>query len=297
MTLGTITIIYSYYAKLSELFISIITLSESVNNKDVSISRITKLFQYANNHQPDESDFNDIKGNISFKKVLYGNKLTPYLNEVSFNIFPNSLNVFSGNINSCRGVYDLLLGYNRAHTGIILIDNVDYKLYGKQNISNNISFVSEYPTFFNTSIRDNLLIFDNNFENIINVCKYLKIDDYIMKLDNGYETVLDNNGMNIDKDIRYLLSFAILFLKKSKIILIDNIFNHVSKSLYQEILKIIIQLKREHTILVISNDKKIIKNKNVDKSILISNGIIIGDGKYCEMMLDNNNYYELIKKL
>ena len=297
MTLGTITIIYSYYAKLSELFISIITLSESINNKDVSLSRITKLFQYANNHQVEESNFNDIKGDIIFKNVLYGNKLTPYLNKMSFKIIPNSLTILSGNINSCRGIFDLLLGYNRTHSGEVLIDSVKYSLYSEENISNNISFINEYPIFFNTSIRDNLLIFDNNFENIINVCKYLNIDDYIMKLDNGYETILYNNASNIDNDIRYLLALAIVFLKKSKIILIDNIFDHISSSLYNRLLKIIIELKDEHTIIVISNNKKIIKNKNVDKNILISKGVIIGEGKYNELMLNNKEYALLMKKI
>ena len=297
MTLGTITIIYSYYAKLSELFTSIIILSESINNKNVSLSRITKLFQYANNHNPDISNYNDIKGEIVFKNILYGNKLTPYLNEVSFHISPNSLTVLSGSLNSCRGIYDLLLGYNRAHSGSILIDNVAHSLYSKDNISNNICFINEEPTFFNTSIRDNLLIFDNNFENIINVCKYLEIDNYIMKLDHGYESILYNNGTNIDNDIRYLLALAIIFLKKSKIILIDNIFDHVSKSLYQKFLRIIVDLKKEHTIIVISNDKKIIRNKNVDKSILLSKGVVIGEGIYANLMLNNKEYAELMKKI
>ena len=297
MTLGTITIIYSYYTKLSELFISIITLSESINNKNVSLKRINKLFQYANYHQPDESNYNDIKGEIIFKKVLYGNKIVPYLNDVSFKINSNTLTVVSGSNTSCRGIFDLLLGYNRPHSGDILIDSINYNLYSRENISNNISFINEYPTFFNTSIHDNLLIFDNNFENIINVCKYLEIDEYIMKLSDGYETILYNNGSNIDNDIRYLLALAIVFLKKSKIILIDDIFSHISHSLYQKLLKMLFELKKEHTIIIISNDKKIIKNKSVDKNILISRGVIIGNGKYCDLMLNNQDYHILINKM
>ena len=297
MTLGTITIIYSYYAKLSELFTSIIVLSESINNKDVSLSRITKLFQYASNHNPDISNFNDIKGVITFKKALYGNKMKPYLNEVSFNINPNSLTIISGSSTSTIGIFDLLLGYNRVHSGEILIDGIDLEQYSKENISNIISFIMEYPSFFNTSIRDNLLLFDNNFENILNVCKYLNIDKEIMNLDDGYETVLYNNGNNISNDLRYLLAFARIFLKKSKIILVDNIFDHISKSLYNKLINIICELKSEHTIIIISNDLKIIKNKYVDKSILFSSGKIIGDGKYSELMLNNKEYYELIRKL
>ena len=297
MTLGTITIIYSYYAKLSELFTSIIVLSESINNKDVSLTRINKLFQYASNYVFSESNYSNILGKISFKKVLYGNKISPYLNEVSFNINPNSLTIISGNYNSCRGVFDLLLGYNRCHSGKIMIDKIDYSLYSIDNISNIISFINEYPSFFNTTIRDNLLLFDTNFENIINVCKYLDIDDYIMKLENGYETILENNATNISNDVKYLLALAIIFLKKSKIILIDNIFPHISRSLYNKVWKIIYNLKKEHTIIVISNDRKIIRNKNADKSILINYGKIIGDGIYRELMLNNPEYCKLMKNL
>ena len=297
MTLGTITIIYSYYTKLSELFISIITLSESINNKDVSLSRITKLFQYAKNHNPDESNYNDINGNITFKSVLYGNKMKPFLNEVSFDIPNNNLIVISGNNSSTLGVFDLLLGYNRIHSGEILIDGIDISLYSKENISSIIGFVSEYPIFFNMSIRDNMLMFDDNFENIINVCKYLNIHEIIMKLDNGYETILENNGSNLPNDLKYLLSFTRVFLKKSKIILINNIFDHISNSLYNKLTKIIIELKKEHTIIIASNDIRIIKNKAVDKNILFSGGIIIGDGKYNELMLKNKEYCLLIKEL
>ena len=297
MTLGTITIIYSYYGKLSELFISIITLSESINNKDVSLSRIMKLFQYASNHVVDKSNYNDIVGNISFNNVLYGNKIKPYLNEVSFNISSNSLTVISGSASSCTGVFDLLLGYNRIHSGEIKIDNVDLFLYSKENISNIISFINEYPSFFNTTIRDNLFLFDNSFDNIVNVCKYLYIDDEIMKLENGYETILENNGNNIKSDLKYLLAVAIIILKKSKIILIDNIFDHISRGVFNKIMGMVNELKKEHTIIIISNDIKIIKNKMVDKNIMFYNGKVIGDGKYSELMLKNKEYYELIKKI
>ena len=295
MTIGTITIIYSYYGKLSELFISIITLSESINNKDVSLSRINKLFQYAKNHNPDESNYNDINGRIVFNNVLYGNKMKPYLNEVSFSIPSNSLTVITGDYST--SIFDLLLGYNRIHSGTILIDDINIELYSRDNISNMISFIMEYPLFFNTTIRENLILFDNNFENVISVCKYLEIDSEIMKLDKGYETILENNGNNISNDLKYLLAFAIILLKKSKIILIDNIFDHISKGLYNKIIRMISELKMEHTIIIVSNDIKIIRNKYVSQSILISNGKVIGVGKYSELMLNNSEYSELIKKI
>ena len=155
----------------------------------------------------------------------------------------------------------------------------------------------EYPTFFNTSIRDNLLIFDSNFENIVNVCKYLDIDDYIMSLKDGYETILDSNASNINNDAKYLLAFARVFLRKSKIILLDNILDHVSKPVYKQILDIIINLKSEHTIIMISRDIKIIKNKNVDKVIFLAYGKVVGEGKHQDLFKNNEEYQNLLKKM
>ena len=297
MTIGTITIIYSYYGKINELFISIITLSESLNNKKVSEKRVYKLFQYANNHQIDSNNHNDIIGSITFQNILYGNKKTPLLNEINFNLLPNSLTILTGSTKSCEGIFDLLLRYNSEHSGQILIDNININEYSQENISHNIGFIMEYPTFFNTSIRDNLLIFDSNFENILNICKELEIDEYIMSLKNGYETILNSDASNINSDVKYLLALARILLRKSKIMLINNIFDHVSRPVYQQILSIILKLKKEHTIILITKDLKLIRNKNVDKIIFIAYGKIIGEGIHADLIKNNLDYQKLIKKM
>lgn len=297
ITLGTITLIYSYYTKLSELFTSIIILSESATNKKVANNRIYKLFQYAKKREIDTSNYNDIEGNIVFNNILYGNKMKPILNEVSFTINKNSFNVLIGNITSCEGVFDLLLRYNREHSGLIMIDNIDINNYSQDNISEIIGFVMEYPSFFNTSIKDNLLIFDSNFENIINVCKMLDIYDYIMSLPNGFETILIDNASNIDNDIKYLLAFVRIFLKKSKIILLNNILGKVSRPVARKILKILEELVKEHTIIMISKDVKLMNRKYIDKVIMFSKGEVIASGKHAELLKNNQKYKELLKKM
>jgi len=297
MTLGTITIIYSYYSKLSELFTSIIVLSESLNNKKVSENRVYKLFQYAKLHDVDTENNNEVEGNITLKNVLYGSKITPLLNNISFKIQKNTLVVISGSAKSSVGIFELLLKYNSAHSGDILFDNVNIEEFSRENISHIIGFVMENPTFFNTSIRDNLLIFDSNFENIISVCKYLDIHDYIMSLEHGYETILKSDASNINNDVKYLLAFARVFLRKSKIILIDNILEHVSRPIHKQILEIIENLKNEHTILLISRDINIIKNKNVDKVIFLAYGRVIADGIHGDLVKNNPEYKNLLKKM
>ena len=297
MTLGTITLIYSYYTKLSELFTSIIILSESATNTKVAKSRIYNLFQYAKKRKVDKSNYNDILGDINFNEVLYGNKMTPILNKVSFDIKHHSFNILTGNLKNSLGVFDLLLRYNREHNGLILIDGIDINNYSNDNISSIISFVMEYPNFFNTSIKDNLLIFDNNFENIINICKELEIYDYIMNLPNGFETILIDNASNIDVDIKYLLAFARVLLKKSKIILIDNILDKMSKSVSKKILNYLKELKQEHTILMITRDTEIINKPYITQVILFNFGEVVGSGEHQKLLKNNSKYSQLFEKM
>ena len=260
MTIGVLTIIYSYYTKLSNLFLSIITLFESRINVKVARIRIHKLFQYATVNYTNEVVKADIKGKITFQNVLYGNKQDPILNDVSFVIKPNTFNIITGLSGSGKtGILDLLLRYNRQHKGTILIDEENISNISSDKLSKIVSAVRKNPTFFNISIKDNLSIFDSNFENIIYFCKLFGIHDYIMGLENGYDTILLNDATNINSDVKYVLAIIRVFLKKTKIMLFDEVFDYLSKDISTNILAFLKNLKNENTIIVITKNKNILK--------------------------------------
>ena len=269
ITIGVITIVYSYYTKLSDLFASIILLNENISNVRVANRRIFKLFQYAQDNPNNLENNNDISGHITFDDVLYGSRNNPTLNYVSFDIKPNTYNVLTGDERACHGIFELLLSYNRKHSGNIYIDDVEIEKYSKENISNNINFIMLPIVFFNKSIKDNLLLFDSNFDNIVSDCKYLDIHDEILKYKDGYSTILNHNASNISDDLKYMLSFAKIFLKKSKIILIDDFLPYLTKKRKEQVINILNDLKKEHTILFITKNKSIIDNKEVDNILFI----------------------------
>lgn len=285
ITIGILTLIFNYYTKISDLFASIILLNESLTNMRVSKLRLNKLYEYASNVLNSRENNNDI-GIIEFKDVLYGNRTKPILNKVSFKIEANSLNIIISNKNEGLGIYDLLMKYNRIHEGSILIDNMDINTY-----DSNISLIMNNPFFFNKSITENMMLFEDNFDNIVSVCKYLDIDKLIMNLDDGYGTIMNNN---ISNDLKYMLSFAKIFFNKSKIILIEDFFNNLSNYYEKKVLSIIYSLKKEHTIIILSNNIDIINNKNVDKILIFDNN---------KLLIDTDNiknipeYSDFIEKL
>ena len=292
MTIGVLTIIYSYYTKLSNLFLSIITLFESRINVKVARIRIHKLFQYAMVNYTNEVVKADIKGKITFQNVLYGNKQDPILNDVSFVIKPNTFNIITGLSGSGKtGILDLLLRYNRQHQGTILIDEENISNISSDKLSKIVSAVRKNPTFFNISIKDNLSIFDSNFENIIYFCKLFGIHDYIMGLENGYDTILLNDATNINSDVKYVLAIIRVFLKKTKIMLFDEVFDYLSKDISTNILAFLKNLKNENTIIVITKNKNILKDEVVNQIILLDNNKVIGIGLYDDLKDDNKKIF------
>lgn len=297
MTIGALTIIYSYYAKLSNLFLSIITLFESRINVLVARSRIHKLFQYATSNYSKDNVVSDLQGKITFQNVLYGNKQDPILNDVSFTINANTYNVITGVSGSGKtGILDLLLRYNRQHEGIIKIDDKDINTFDSKELAKIVSAVRKSPTFFNISIRDNLSIFDSNFENIVYFCKLFNIHDYIMGLENGYDTVLLTDASNINSDVKYVLAIIKVLLKRTKIMLFDEVFDFLSKDLSEKILEEIKKLKGENTIIIISKNKDIIKDDIVDQVIVLENNKILATGLHQEL-LKNHDYKKIFNRL
>ena len=298
MTIGVLTIIYSYYSKLGDLFLSVITMFESNINVKVARLRIHKLFQYASNIYSEKESINDVSGRIEFKNVLYGNIHAPFLKNVSFKINENSINVITGPTGSGKvGIFDLLLRYNRQHKGKVLIDDLEINKYDSDSLSKIISFVRRDPSFFNMSIKDNLSIFDSNFENIISLSKELGIHDYIMALSDGYDTIIDANASNINSDVKMTLAIMRVLLNRPKILLFDETFDFLSNDITNKVFKILIDLKGDNTIVIISKNKKVIEQDFIDKVIMMNNNKIIADGIHKNLLKENSEYKKIFMKL
>ncbi len=297
LTIGVLTIIYNYYAKLNLLFTSIITLFESNINVKVARLRIHKLFQYASSNYGEIED-SKVLGSIEFKNVLYGNRKDPILNNVTLSILPNTFTIITGlSASGKTGIFDLLLRYNRQHEGEVLIDNINVLDYDPKKLSNIVSCVRKNPTFFNMSIRDNLSIFDPNFENVVYLCKEFNIHDYIMALNNGYDTILDTDALNINSDVKYVLAIIRVLLKRTKIMLFDETFDYLSHDIYLKIIEILKSMKEDNTIIVITKYKDLISEDFVDKVIMLDNNKVIADGNHQDLLKNNDNYKKIFKKL
>ncbi len=279
MEIGTILVIYSYYGKITENYNIIGTLTTGIEDAKVSLKRLNKLIEYRNDSNSfDYIDKKDYIGKIKFENVLYGNKKDPILNDVSFNINANTISVITGPTGSGKtGVLDLLMKMNRKHKGNIFIDDIPYEKINDDTFYNLISLVRKEPNFFDLSIKDNLMLVGGNFKEVKKVCQSLGIHDEIMNLKDGYDTDINSSSSKISLNLKRGIGVARVILKDSKIIMFDEIIDTLEPELQNNVLNILDEMKKNHTIIIISREDNILEK--ADKIIRFDNNKIKRNNK------------------
>lgn len=292
MEIGILVIIYSYYQKIIDNSSLVTTLNLEYKNLKMSFSRFYKLFEYAKDNDKDLIDVIDTKGKIEFNHVLYGYRNDPVLSDFTLIINENSMSAITGKTGSGKtGVVDLLTRMNRQLQGSITIDGIDISTIKDESYYNLISIARKNPFFFNTSIKDNLMILGKTVEEIECVCKNLGLHEKIMSLDKGYDTIISNETKDLSSSDKRLLAIARVLLKDTRIYLFDEIIETLDKSNREIVMKILKEKKKNHTILIISRDTKILKQ--MDNIILMDSGLLIDTGTHNELLEKNKLYSEI----
>ena len=257
---GTLLIIYNYYQKIIDNFTTILQTNVDYRNLVVSLNRFNKLIEYSH---PEEEGVKlakgNVKGEIEFQNILYGFRDNPTLNDASMKIDENTITVLSGRDEAGEnGIFDLLLRLNRQHEGSIKVDGIEIEKIDDESYYKMISCARRQSNLFETSIKNNFMMFNDNFEKGIEISKRIGLDVKINKLEEGYDTILKDTTP-ISQNTRMLLIIARCLLKDAKILLFDDIINSLDEEHEKLVMDYIIELKKDHTIVIVSNSPDIMK--------------------------------------
>lgn len=256
--IGVLLIIYNYYQKIIDNFSTVLNINIDYRVLNVSLERLNKIIEYSKHKDKKEKFDLDIKGNIRFDKVLYGYRNNPILNNLSFDIKENSINVLKSKQTATKtGVFDLLLKLNKQHEGTIKIDNINIDDIDDNSYFNLLSITRETPFFFDMSIKDNLLIINDDLEYIMEVSKKVGLDECIQSLENGYNTKLTNS--NVNSIIKQMISITRTFVKDSKIMMFDEGIDLLDSKNRNKVLKLLKEASKNHTIIISTHDYDIEK--------------------------------------
>jgi ABC transporter, ATP-binding protein len=234
---------------------------------------------------------------IELKNVKFGyDKDSPVLKDVSFTANQNEVTALVG-VSGC-GKTSILKLISRLYDyddGQIIIDGHDIKEISTDTLYKYVSIVFQDVVLFNTSIMENIRIGRSSAtdEEVMAAAK-MACCDFIDDLENGYNTIVGENGATLSGGERQRLSIARAFLKDSPIVILDEISAALDVENEKKIQDSLNNLIKNKTVIVISHRLKSIEN--VDKIIVLDNGIVECQGTHSYLLEHSKVYGKLIER-
>lgn len=293
---NTLVLLISYFESIMSNTGSLMSYSRQIREWSVSIRRINTILNYSSGGQINfgSNNTDDINGMVEFKNVSfsYKTKNEGMVSNINFVAKPHEITALVGHSGSGKTtIINLLLRRYKIDSGKICIDNEDIYEYSNKVYSKNIVGVNQSPFIFTMSIRKNLSLIDPDINHQIEACKRVGIHDYIMSLPKGYNTVLTDNASNFSGGQKQLLSIARTLLSKAEVLIFDEVTSSLDTLLVEKIKEILIDLKRDHTIILITHKKDVMSI--ADQIIVLNKGVIVGNGTHLQLMKDNLYYKDL----
>lgn len=181
-------------------------------------------------------------------------------------------------------------------TGSILIDGKDIKNISTDSLFAKVSIVFQDVTLFNTSIRENIRLGKETAtdEEVKRAAKLANCMDFIEKLPEGFDTPIGENGAELSGGERQRLSIARAFLKDAPILILDEISASLDVDNEKKIQDSLNTLIKDKTVIIISHRLKSIEN--VDKIVVIDDGLVEAAGTHEELKETSKIYKNLIQK-
>ncbi len=293
---------YSAFIVSVNLFIApvmtLINFMEQYQNGVTGFERFLEIMD----EKPEEDkegaeDIESVEGHIEIKDAVYSyDDGKDVLRGVNLNIRKGMKFALVGPSGGGKTtICHLIPNFYELEKGDILIDGKSISGITRSSLRRNIGIVQQDIYLFNASFRDNILYgrLDATEEEIIEAAKRANIHDYIMSLENGYDTEIGERGVRLSGGQKQRLSIARVFLKNPPILILDeatSALDNTTEILIQEALD---ELCVGRTTLVVAHRLSTIKN--ADEIAVVADGKIVEEGTHEKLLSLDGEYAKLYK--
>ena len=241
----------------------------------------------------------EIKGEVSFKNVGFSYDVgtkeeTKVLEDVSFTAKPGETIALVGPTGAGKTtIVNLISRFYDIQKGRILIDGHDLSEVTVESLRRQMGVMTQDNFIFSGTVRENILYGkpDATDEEMIEAAKAVNAHDFIMKLENGYDTELKERGAGLSIGQRQLIAFARTMISMPKILILDEATSSIDTHTEMLVQKGIQALLSGRTSFVIAHRLSTIKN--ADRIFVINKGGILESGSHEQLLNKKGAYYDL----
>lgn len=240
-------------------------------------------------------DLNSLEGKIEFKDVNFSyNQETPVLKDLSFKAEDGEIVAIVGPTGGGKTtIVNLLMRFYDITSGTILLDNKNIENYKKEDIRKLFGMVLQDSWLFTGTIRENISYGNSeiSLDKVIESAKLACAHDFIIKLPQGYDTVISEDNMVLSQGQKQLITIARVIASNPKFLILDEATSGVDTRTEIILQKAIANLVKGRTSFIIAHRLSTIKNANL--ILVLKDGHIIEQGTHSDLMSKNGFYYEL----
>ena len=297
ITIGFFITMTYYIYRFTNLIDNINNFSQTYQKLIVSLQRVNEILE--NRLYEDEifgnEKINKVKGIIEFKNVSFSYPDEDnILNDFNIKLEPNKKIAIVGKSGQGKStLFNLITRVFDVKEGLITLDDINIKDLTEEELRKHISIIRQEPFIFNRTILENFKIINKDIE-LEEIRKYTKmsyLDDYIMSLPNGYDTVLGEGGVNLSGGQKQRLSIARTLAKNSEVILLDEATSALDNSSQDYIKKTIDNLIKDHTVVIVAHRLSTIMDADI--IYLVDKGKVVDSGTHNELLKTNKTYKKL----
>ena len=297
INLGQISSFVLYTRKFSGPINEVANIANELLSALAAAERVFNLLNEADEvaDLKDAEELTEVRGEVELEDINFSYRPEkPILRDVNLHAEAGKMIAIVGPTGSGKTtIINLLMRFYEPVSGQIYVDDVPHEHFTMESLRRAYALVLQDTWVFHGTIYDNIAYgrIGATREEVVEAAKAAHIHHYIMCLPQGYDTVITEDGGNISKGQKQLLTIARAMLYDAKMLILDEATSNVDTRTERRIQKAMRTLMKDKTCFVIAHRLSTIQN--ADTILVIGNGTVVEAGTHEELMERKGRYYSL----